>query len=95
MEALFQGLRAIGEDSRLRLLHLLAQGELNVTEITLILGQSQPRISRHLKLMCDAGLLDRYREGSWVPPPCTSSEHHPDHRTGSNDNRSGVSLWTP
>jgi ubiquinone/menaquinone biosynthesis C-methylase UbiE len=66
MEALLQGLRAIGEASRLRLLHLLAQGELNVTEITLILGQSQPRISRHLKLMCDAGLLDRYREGSWV-----------------------------
>jgi ubiquinone/menaquinone biosynthesis C-methylase UbiE len=66
METLLRGLRAIGETSRLRLLHLLAQGELNVTEITQILGQSQPRISRHLKLMCEAGLLDRYREGSWV-----------------------------
>jgi ubiquinone/menaquinone biosynthesis C-methylase UbiE len=66
METLLRGLRAVGEASRLRLLHLLAQGELNVTEITQILGQSQPRISRHLKLMCDAGLLDRYREGSWV-----------------------------
>jgi ubiquinone/menaquinone biosynthesis C-methylase UbiE/DNA-binding transcriptional ArsR family regulator len=66
MEAFLRGLRAIGEASRLRLLNLLAQGELNVTEITQILGQSQPRISRHLKLMCDAGLLDRYREGSWV-----------------------------
>jgi len=66
METLLRGLRAIGETSRLRLLNLLAQGELNVTEITQILGQSQPRISRHLKLMCDAGLLDRYREGSWV-----------------------------
>jgi ubiquinone/menaquinone biosynthesis C-methylase UbiE/DNA-binding transcriptional ArsR family regulator len=66
MENLLRGLRAIGEASRLRLLYLLAQGELNVTEITQILGQSQPRISRHLKLMCDAGLLDRYREGSWV-----------------------------
>jgi ubiquinone/menaquinone biosynthesis C-methylase UbiE len=66
MESLLSGLRAIGEASRLRLLYLLAQGELNVTEITQILGQSQPRISRHLKLMCDAGLLDRYREGSWV-----------------------------
>jgi ubiquinone/menaquinone biosynthesis C-methylase UbiE len=66
METLLRGLRAIGEASRLRLLNLLAQGELNVTEITQILGQSQPRISRHLKLMCDAGLLDRYREGSWV-----------------------------
>jgi ubiquinone/menaquinone biosynthesis C-methylase UbiE len=66
MDKILQGLRAVGETSRLRLLHLLAQGELNVTEITQILGQSQPRISRHLKLMCDAGLLDRYREGSWV-----------------------------
>jgi ubiquinone/menaquinone biosynthesis C-methylase UbiE len=66
MDALLRGLRAVGEGSRLRLLHLLAQGELNVTELTQILGQSQPRISRHLKLMCDAGLLDRYREGSWV-----------------------------
>ncbi len=66
METLLAGLRAIAEASRLRLLHLLAQGELNVTEISSILGQSQPRISRHLKLMCDAGLLDRYREGSWV-----------------------------
>jgi len=66
METLLRALRAIGEASRLRLLNLLAQGELNVTEITQILGQSQPRISRHLKLMCDAGLLDRYREGSWV-----------------------------
>ena len=66
MDALLRGLRAVGEGSRLRLLHLLARGELNVTELTQILGQSQPRISRHLKLMCDAGLLDRYREGSWV-----------------------------
>ena len=66
MDNLLKGLRAIGEVSRLRLLHLLSHGELNVTEITQILNQSQPRISRHLKLMCDAGLLDRYREGSWV-----------------------------
>jgi ubiquinone/menaquinone biosynthesis C-methylase UbiE/predicted transcriptional regulator len=66
MDSVLRGLRAIGETSRLRLLYLLAHGELNVSEITQILGQSQPRISRHLKLMCDAGLLDRYREGSWV-----------------------------
>lgn len=66
MDNLLKGLRAVGEASRLRLLHLLSHGELNVTEITQILKQSQPRISRHLKLMCDAGLLDRYREGSWV-----------------------------
>jgi ubiquinone/menaquinone biosynthesis C-methylase UbiE/DNA-binding transcriptional ArsR family regulator len=66
MEEVLQGLRAIGEASRLRVLHLLSHGELNVTEITQVLKQSQPRISRHLKLMCDAGLLERYREGTWV-----------------------------
>jgi ubiquinone/menaquinone biosynthesis C-methylase UbiE len=66
MEDLLKALRATGEASRLRVLHLLAHGELNVSEITQVLKQSQPRISRHLKLMCDAGLLERYREGSWV-----------------------------
>ena len=45
---------------------LCARGELTVTELTQILGQSQPRVSRHLKLLCEAGLLDRFREGSWV-----------------------------
>jgi ubiquinone/menaquinone biosynthesis C-methylase UbiE/DNA-binding transcriptional ArsR family regulator len=59
-------LRAAGEATRLRILALLAQGELNVKELTQILGQSQPRISRHLKLMAEAGLIGRFREGSWV-----------------------------
>jgi ubiquinone/menaquinone biosynthesis C-methylase UbiE len=45
---------------------LCARGELTVSELTQILGQSQPRVSRHLKLLCEAGLLDRFREGSWV-----------------------------
>ncbi len=40
--------------------------ELTVTELTDILGQSQPRVSRHLKLLCDAGLIERFKEGSWV-----------------------------
>lgn len=66
MESLLSGLRAAGEKTRLRLLLVLAHGELNVKELTQILGQSQPRISRHLKLLCEAGLLQRYREGSWV-----------------------------
>lgn len=66
MEHLLNGLRAAGERTRLRILFLLAAGELTVKDITSILGQSQPRISRHLKLMCDAGLLERHREGSWV-----------------------------
>jgi ubiquinone/menaquinone biosynthesis C-methylase UbiE/DNA-binding transcriptional ArsR family regulator len=63
---LLSGLRAAAEPTRLRLLALAAQAELTVTEITQILGQSQPRVSRHLKLLCEAGLLDRFREGSWV-----------------------------
>src|SRR5215475_8213849 len=59
-------LRAAGEATRLRILALLAGGELNVKDLTQILGQSQPRISRHLKLMAEAGLIGRFREGSWV-----------------------------
>ncbi len=66
MEKLLAGLRAAGETTRLRLLHLLSQGEFNVSEITRILGHSQPRVSRHLKLMVEAGLLERYKEASWV-----------------------------
>jgi ubiquinone/menaquinone biosynthesis C-methylase UbiE/DNA-binding transcriptional ArsR family regulator len=66
MEALLAGLRAAAEATRLRLLALCAESELTVSELTEILGQSQPRVSRHLKLLCDAGLLDRFREGSWV-----------------------------
>lgn len=66
LEELLAGLRAAGERTRLRLLFLLSHGELNVKELTRILGQSQPRISRHLKLLCEAGLLERHREGSWV-----------------------------
>ncbi len=59
-------LRAVAEPSRVRLLVLCFRGELTVSELAQILGQSQPRVSRHLKLLCDAGLLDRFREGSWV-----------------------------
>lgn len=66
MESTLSGLRAAAEATRLRLLLLCARGELTVSELTDILGQSQPRVSRHLKLLCDAGLLDRFREGTWV-----------------------------
>lgn len=59
-------LRAAGEATRLRILALLRQSELTVKDLTAILGQSQPRISRHLKLMVEAGLIDRYPEGAWV-----------------------------
>ncbi len=64
MERLLEGLRAVAEPTRLRLLVLCAHGELSVTELTQILGQSQPRVSRHLKLLCEAGLLARFREGT-------------------------------
>ncbi|MCB1505963.1 MAG: metalloregulator ArsR/SmtB family transcription factor [Hyphomicrobiaceae bacterium] len=63
---LVAALKAAAEPTRLRILKLLAGGELNVKDLTQILGQSQPRISRHLKLMNEAGLIDRFREGSWV-----------------------------
>lgn len=66
MESLLSGLRAAGEPTRLRLLALCAHGELSVTELTHILGQSQPRVSRHLKLLVEAGLLERFREGALV-----------------------------
>ena len=66
MEHLLAALRAVAEPTRLRLVILCARGELTVSELTQILGQSQPRVSRHLKLLCEAGLLDRFREGSWV-----------------------------
>ena len=66
LEDLLGGLKAAGEPTRLRLLHLLARAELTVTELTQILGQSQPRVSRHLKLMCEAGLIERFREGTWA-----------------------------
>ena len=74
-----EALRALAEPTRLRLIALLAESELTVSDMVEILGQSQPRLSRHLKLLSDAGLLDRspealvpgdalmrLRGGSWV-----------------------------
>ena len=66
MDQLVSALRACGEPTRLRLLALAARGAFCVVELTEILGQSQPRLSRHLRLLCDAGLLERVREGSNV-----------------------------
>src|ERR1700712_3693688 len=66
MEQLLASLRAAAEPTRLRLLALAARGAFCVMEFTEILGQSQPRLSRHLKLLCDCGLLDRVREGAKV-----------------------------
>ena len=66
LSPLLAGLEAAGEGTRLRLLALLAEAELTVSEIVTILGQSQPRVSRHLKLLVEAGLAMRHREGAWA-----------------------------
>jgi ArsR family transcriptional regulator len=66
MDILLNALKAIAEPTRMRILALCINGELSVSELVRVLGQSQPRISRHLKLLSDAGLLERIREGSWV-----------------------------
>ncbi len=75
VEKLVSMLRAAGDPTRLRLLLLLRQAELTVSELTDIVGQSQPRVSRHLKLLCDAGLLERFKEGSWVFYRAADSGH--------------------
>jgi ArsR family transcriptional regulator len=65
-ENLLANLRAVAEPTRLRLLAILAKGEFSVTELTQVLGQSQPRVSRHLKLLDDCGVLERFREQHWI-----------------------------
>jgi ArsR family transcriptional regulator len=65
-EQTLDALRAIGEETRLRIVAVLRHGELTVTDLTEILGQSQPRVSRHLKLLVDAGLVVKHREGTWA-----------------------------
>ncbi len=66
LENMLASLRAAGEETRLRLLVLLSRGEQSVKDMTAVLEQSQPRISRHLKLLSKSGLVERYQEGSWV-----------------------------
>ena len=73
MDDLLTALRAAAEPTRLRILALAARGSFCVMDFTEILGQSQPRLSRHLRLLGEAGLLERAREGAnvWfaLPPP--------------------------
>ena len=59
-------MKVAGEPTRLRLLALLAEGDLTVSDLTRVLGQSQPRISRHLKLLVEGGLVERTADGSWA-----------------------------
>ncbi|WP_287390901.1 metalloregulator ArsR/SmtB family transcription factor, partial [Mesorhizobium sp.] len=66
LDTMVDTLKAAAESSRLRILALLSRGDLTVSDLTEILGQSQPRVSRHLKLLLEAGLIGRYQEGSWA-----------------------------
>lgn len=63
LAALFQ---ALADPTRLRILALLESMELSVGELAQVLGQSQPRVSRHVKILSDSGLVGRRKEGSWV-----------------------------
>src|ERR1700742_1313902 len=58
--------RALADSTRLRILALLRSMELSVGELAQVLGQSQPRVSRHVRILCDAGLAERRKEGSGV-----------------------------
>jgi len=66
MDELLQGMRAAAEPTRLRILGLCAHAELTVSDLVRILGQSQPRVSRHLRLLVEAGILERHQEGNWA-----------------------------
>ena len=63
---LLKWLGAAGEPSRLRLLGLCADAALSVSDLAQVLAQSEPRVSRHLKILCEAGLIERSRQGQWV-----------------------------
>ena len=82
--------QSLADPSRLRILALLRTMELSVGELAQVLGQSQPRVSRHVKILGDAGLLDRHKEGSWVilalardprTPPTAPSRGQPTRRS--------------
>ena len=68
-------LRALADPTRLRIMRLLAAMELAVGELAQVLGQSQPRVSRHVRILCDAGLAERRKEGSWVFLRSAIGEH--------------------
>jgi ArsR family transcriptional regulator len=66
LERTIREARALADPTRLRIAHLLARAQLNVTELCAIVGQSQPGVSRHLKILVDADLVSRQREGNWA-----------------------------
>lgn len=70
--------RALADPTRLRILRLLANMDLAVGEVAHVLGQSQPRVSRHVAILCASGLAERRREGSWIFLRLTVSPNSPD-----------------
>ena len=66
MQKVIEILKAIGEETRLRIVALLHNGELSAGELSNVLAQSQPRVSRHIKLLAEAGIIEKRTEGSWV-----------------------------
>ena len=82
LDTVVDTLKAAAESSRLRILALLSGGDLTVSDLTDILGQSQPRVSRHLKLLLEAGLIERYQEGSWAYFRLTDADAALDFVTG-------------
>jgi ArsR family transcriptional regulator len=58
--------RSLADPTRLRILALLRAMELSVGELAQVLGQSQPRVSRHVRILIESGLAERRKEGSWV-----------------------------
>jgi len=65
-QQLIEQLKALADPVRLRIVSLCAHGECSVSELTEVMRQSQPRISQHLKKLCDSGMLDRFRDGHFV-----------------------------
>ena len=66
MTELLDIFRALADPTRMRIMHLLGAMELSVGEVAQAVAQSQPRVSRHVKILAEAGLVDRRKEGNWV-----------------------------
>src|SRR3546814_16563180 len=66
MASILDIFRALADPTRLRIIYLLRSMELAVGEIAQVVGQSQPRVSRHVRILGEAGLAERRKEGSWV-----------------------------
>lgn len=63
---LLTSFKALSDETRLRLIQVLGKYELNVNELTALLGMGQSRVSRHLKILAESGLLTARRDGLWV-----------------------------